>query len=1336
MTLGLAAGLLFVMAAGAAEKEEYLPGGPLAGLDLPLYRTQHGEPPGYPGCIPGTNYTPQGQWPELELYPGSVEHWRAYYFKYTPQRSLYDRQTLLKNFLAKDLVKPTQVETYAEPVYWVPRHDQPVNIGKFNAPVPVVRCKAGAPVLSLDFGKLKPGLYAVRVIAAVETAQLERHRKPIYLRMTVNDGVDGSTTSYRIRIGYVDEFYSVAEIHFHAPAERSYTATLGVDKGSLADLLVHNITLDDALAGFVRRPIKTRPTLAANPAPPARPATNMTERLARDAALWENFPPINAQWGMAYGLDSTGKLTSDASADSQPNLGAGGKSAADVDKEYGAWATGAGPVLVANAKLGLTYTIADLKAGRPLPDPYPFKDDGAGVYTPAMTGTPRGVAQNWFPVADAVRDRVWARAYDTAAFDPATVGEDRLRDEAVQLIRFAYDYPAMCYSHALSACVIQPGVYGRDLRCRRRDFRGGFQAGLGSVEPYDKLFPYIQGNEELAKSIGRFIPWVKSSKDLIELLDVYLVQMQAKQILRYRYYSHGQPDLIVAPATVLADRTVTDPWMDWMFSRAFMYPLPLGGFQDLLVTTFDRDGIGAIGSHMYARGELTVFKADKLDRYLAAGGNPKYNLSDRRLYPKVVESCYWPIRTSTAGLYFSRIGDVVGPEKDYAHHFSSFEAPSRIGWTYTRDPAFAYVLKHFFGRKGETDKDWAEIEAAAAVQKRAPWLENRSRMLPNWFGMLETGIEHDNPRFRRSVMLRLGQGVGHAHDDVLDLQIHAHGYPITIDGGQRPEYSKPDDIKRIVHNVATASGIGGTHAWLATLSDAPAARSMTAQIETGDAAKLHRRQVMLVDVDEGKGSRPLTPKELERYAKLDKGVVSPNSYVFDVLRLAGDGDATYQFHATVDDELAVNVDNRKPFEQLPEADQKFLAVFPDKAACFGGDAADTVTATWRNTREGWGSEKTMMLGIYDPESPRKFTRLHVFGQKGSRVLSGRSFCNASVKYSFGNVYVRRAPAETETVFPALVEPYVGEPFVSGARLLEVAGNDTDARRAVALEVKTVNGHTDLCFADGRPEKEREVRGQKSEVRMAAEFAYCSTDADGLRAAMISGGRLLKAPGVTIRPSTPAYTGRVTAVSYLDKTMTLDKAWPAALAASGAPVLIEVGVPGHRTAYMIRDVKPEGNGSVLTTQGGADFYLSRVQAVEPEKNRVHCAIGMPASANGNYRHWVASNEEMTKFWLASYAGKKGEAFVFDLSPMDGSAPTPGTPVVTDADFGKARGFRLWEYGVGDEVRCATWVSLRRIEPGKYRLEGNVDVEITVGGTPRKIAVDEVARSGGTIIIEAR
>ena len=178
-----------------------------------------------------TEWGPQGQAPEVELYPDAAEHYRAYMFKYMPIRSFFDAQSQLRNFKAPDIpgAGPGLIEQYAEPVYWVPRHASVVNTGKHRTPVPVIRCRPETPVLSLDLGRLEPGLYAVRVIGAVETEHLKPFRRPLVICMTINDGLDGGDHVYRVRGGYCDQFYSVAEIYFHAPEARDYKATLALD---------------------------------------------------------------------------------------------------------------------------------------------------------------------------------------------------------------------------------------------------------------------------------------------------------------------------------------------------------------------------------------------------------------------------------------------------------------------------------------------------------------------------------------------------------------------------------------------------------------------------------------------------------------------------------------------------------------------------------------------------------------------------------------------------------------------------------------------------------------------------------------------------------------------------------------------------------------------------------------------------------------------------------------------------------------------------------------------------------------------------------------------------
>jgi len=1334
----LAVVLVLPSASPAAGPWEYETGGPLAGVKLPPFPTQHGEPPGQPGVLlePGEDGEPvrpiENQ-PELWLYNGAVEHYRTYWHKYCPVRSFFDRQSMVKNFVAPGIpgAEPDQVEQYAEPVYYVPRQDEPLGTGNRREPVPVVRCKPGDPVFRLDFGELGPGMYCVRVIGAVPTEKLRPFLLPVFVEMSVNDGLKGETGRHRLRIGYQDAFYSVAELYFHAPARRRYQAELTLGDGSLTDLLVHNVTLDDALAGCERRAVKRRMTWhsrrrTADAEEPAEEPRSKEERLRRDALIWQGLAHPNVQ------LAETRYGRGEQPRGSTLARGAPGMTVEQIDERYGRWVDPArgrpfdadrAGVLMVNEKLGLEYTMADLAAGRALPDPFPHKADGAGLFFPDPRDPTKGHA--YWPVARAAEGRLeqYLGLIRAGADSYLAHGESELvRDAAVALVRFAYQFPTLDCARALKAVTNDSWFRNRTLLRRRVANQNVYGSFIEFHEPlvhYDGLFDYLKDNRELAESIGRFVPWVKSPDDVIELLDVFLVQTAAKRVLRYQWYGDGrQPARIAELAVFLGDNSVTDPWLEWMFHRTFYYPYPSAGIQDLMISNTDRDGRSPIGSRSYVLGDFSAGRiAGSLSRYLEAGGNPRFDLVDRAQYPKVVVSTYfWP-RHWTAGLYFPRIGSVTGADKAYAHHFyEKHEAFDVVkGWAWTADPQFAYVLWHYGNHDAFTPEELKRIEQAAKEMRRPPWLENRSRVLPGWAAYLESGIEHDDFRFRRSVVVRVGVGHGHAHNDSLDLQLHAHGMPMTVDGGQRGGYSEPGDSHTRVHNVVEVDGLDhNRHCWVRALSDAPGARYLMAQSVPPGEATLFRRQVALIDVSEGSGSRALTPEQMGgRPQDLPSDVVTPQSCVFDVFRTRGGRRHTYCFHASVSELLEINSQGRVPIAQAPAADREYLGLFgalPETK--HSGTAPGVLEATWPLVRESerrYGTEKYMMQSAYDPDAPQKFTRLSLFGQQGARAMEADLLCKVR-DYQLTCLMVQRRTDDTsesdaglESVFPAVIEPYAGEPFVLGKRSLPIPDNETDALRAVAVELKLPEGRTDVCFADGRPEKTRRV----GPLEIAGEFAHYSEDAQGLRQATLVGGTLLDAPGVRIEPAERERRADVVEVDYFGKTIRIDARWPA----SRRPCILEIGAlpendpHAYTTSYTAVETEPSGAGTKITLLRGADLFRSRITGVDPAAGKVTCALGLPTPVTGVRHGLVASNEALTKFWRAASV----EETTFEL---DG-------PPVEPQDFGAEGALRLWEYGVGDQVRASTSVSLRRVEPNNYEIE--TDVAVRVSLTARRLTL---------------
>ena len=1332
----LAAAVCVAAVGVCAGAQEHEIGGPMEGPKLPPFPTQAGEPAGQPGCIPELaaagkvtedmgntmrEYTPQGQWGQLQLYPGSVENWRAYWFKYVPARSMFDAGSLIKNWEAPGIphAGAARTESYAAPIYWVPRHQKPVATGKFNAPVPVIRAGVKTPVFELDLGERPIGMYVVRVIGAVETKHIGPARAPLYMMMSVNDGAQGEVSRYRLRLGFQDEFYSVAEFYFHAPAARRYTAKLWVDEGSTVDLLIHNIDFHDVLTGIAQRAVKTKMTLTTpeerdlvrkqkSKTPPqnANAIVDLDKRLAQDALIWSSLPPLNAQVGGFYGLNKERHGYSEKAV-----FGANGKTIAELNQEYGAWKlwsqaypSGLTPVLMINDKLKLQYTMADLAALKPLPDPYPVKDCGAGVVTPGANGEPQ---REFTLIADAAVAR-FNPFIQTLKRNATTYHETGNYEAgwsaAMQICRVAWQYPAIDGTQTLGALITDPGGFEREMRCRRRDpsvkYGGGNGVGYQDILAfYDQVFDVIKDNPQFAQSVGRFVPWVKTPDDAVKLVDVYFVQFMAKQILRFNVLSDNAPTMIVEPATVLGDRTVTDPWMAWLWAKAYIYPNPPAGMGPVLVTGNDRNGVGYIASYMYCHGEEASKNGDTLADYVDAGGNPKYDLRDAKLYPKVAAACYWPLQTVFGGFYWPRVGDVAGPDKPYACFFGAVEEKMHRGWRWTKDPIFAWMIKNHFSRKGENDAAWAELEKAAETVTRAPYMAQTSRVIINWFGLLESGVRSDDPRFRRAVMLRVGQGYGHQHNDTLDLQVYAHGYPFIIDDGQRSGYTSGGSNATRWHNMVQVDDKNWLgHSWVRTLSDADGARYMLAEaVPPAELAnvKSYRRQVALIDVDEGAGAGPVPPKAIVTGQGLPTAVTTPNSYVVDVVRVSGGKKHTYNFHATINDELTADVTDRKPSEKGVREG------FPTSTGGFTGVAPEVLTATWRMSREniGGGFGEKSMAPWFVPTSPRKFTRLLLLGHKGDQVYTDWTFCK-QWKYGFSNLYTSRESAEEmDSVFPAIIEPYVGEPFIKSATLLPVRDNDADAARAVALEVKTANGHTDVVFADGNPARVRAV----GDAAFSGEFATVSRDRDGLRLATLTGGTQLVTPEVSLKTAARERTAKIARVGYPGHRIEIDQPWPAgALLKKG---VFEVGVPGRMTTYTLTGVSPDGR--ILSVEGSADLYLSRIAAVDAEKKVVACTLGMPflagAPCPGRNKDLVASDETGAKFWRAEYLG---------MAPDDGSAKRYLFKLdgnVTAADFGSG-GLRLWEYGIGDTVRQSTFASLRRVSDKVYELTANTDVTV--------------------------
>jgi hypothetical protein len=1296
--IGVAVLSLAVAGFANDKKENYEIGGPLAGVKLPLYPTYHGEAPGKPGNSRGK--------PQYQLYPGSVENWRAYYFKYCPVRSIFDVQSQLKNWTSPEIpgCSSRQIEKYAQPVYKANKTAGATATGKFEPAVKVTKIKPGDTILETSLGKLKRGLYCIRVIAAVPTKEVTEYRKDLFATLEVNDKANGGTSRYRKRIAYVDQFYSIIELYFHAPETRKYKVKLSIGSKSKIGLIVRNVSFDDVLTDFVRRPIKKKSNQ-----PLSQEAVKkynkwlrevshnkrkLKQRQELDDIIWNGWPGLNIHYnGMIRpGGQSFRKLMKNI------RYGTKGMDYKALDKKYGKWNARDlkdFSMLTNNKKLKLAYSVDDLRAGKTLPAPYPVKDDGTGVSQPDADGI-KGCF--YAPIAETCLDRI--RTYQKMLNQTALKLSSRLhqRDFAdkvhsslLAFARFVYDYPTLDPANDLGMIISRKGPYYRQGRTRQRMttpwFLTWYTEFARHVELYDKFYDLIKDNQMLADSIGRHIPWVKSPQDVIELFDTYLVQNTARRILRYQYHTGSGRILIIA--TVLGDKDITTPWLENLFSKSFIYPQKLMGIQHIAINGYDRSGLGFGGaSSFYGTGKNTTPLAASMDKYCKSVNDDTFSLSNPKKYPKVAAACYWPIELMYAGYQFARIGDVSGSDKLAGALLTNSMQILRPAWRWTKDPQLAAVLYHAGNRSLFTDKEWAEICKQAAIVKRMPYLTQPSRFVPNWCGIIETGKRHDDFRFRRGAMVRVGYNHGHAHNDSLDLQLSAHGIQMAIDAGQRPGYCSPGASYSAVHNTVTVNGKqrAVTTGWISNIVDGKGLAYLFAHAGRTGAQQKGARQVMLVDVDDNGPAKRLALSKQQPRAKLKKVQQTPNGYIFDVFRENRTGKLRYNFHAMNDDHFEWNALAEKA---NPKAFNGIFKKFPKRS--FSAKAPKTLVATWQMRKvpqadNKYGSEMQVLGKNFVPGSPNKYLRLHLLGVEGALAERGAV---ATVKANIKNDFTCIGAEVNDPngrVFTAIAEPYVGKPFIKSVELIDIADNEDDALAATAAKVVTVNGNTDWNFADGRPGKTRKFDG----ITVSGEAAIMSVDKDGLRQAMLTGGTVFKTPYVKIKLAVREYKGKIASVSYPNRTITLDATWPE----MKWPQVISIGNRYFETGYtVIKAEKTKDGKTKLTVKRGADLYISPIKEIDTANKRVFAKLRFTPG------HKIAgrtiTNSRQDKSWKAGIDGK-----------LNGAAP------VTKESFAPENIIKAWEYGPADNIKLASKIVITRNSKGSYDITSNANGAVSL------------------------
>ncbi len=1251
-----------------------------------LYPSQFG-PPGWPGKDPelmglygyrGNNWG----WPEMIPYPGAAEHIRVNMQRYIPVYPIYHANTLVKDFRATTLpgMHEDQITEYAEPVYRVPKYCYPnpeegrftdvIKLGKYREPVKVVRFDQHHKPVSLEIGKLKPSSYAVRLIAATDSERVQQSSRRLVIHLEVNDGPNGETNTYKKRCAASDQFYSVVEFFFMAPTTREYRITVRVDASSELPLYLYNIDVHDRFAQLANRAgkrsasfydEKERAAKWAAAGGPKLDTRSKKERMDADADQWTRLPTLNSQprgderfWTSV--VTSVLRLPPDKVDDGMGIDVHGSDMIWNVpEEEY------------ATHKRAGSYEAAAL----------------AGRYWRLQRQTYYGKAAEIG--RDLGRLRRWHSRYggrDVTLYEE-TGDEAAARRVALRLAMISvmnmFNMDGFRQQMVAIDCIPELGWNQGDLAFRRR--KPAFYGQLEKVKEFDTVFPYIRDNAELAESLGRFIPWIKTVEDMHRFYEVGLIQLPAHETMLYQrrnaYLSGSWMSWYIA---CQQDPEITKPWLHWLFRYVWTYPRMPAGVDETMFMSWTRDGTTTIGSTYYSHTSLTALR-DILKNLTPPGQDPMKSLPIQVRVPELLCRAYWESRFTqdcmVAGGYRFWIGDVSGPTR------TRFKAT---------------------GTAADTHVD----------------AKNRSRVLSNWFGVLETNVDEDDFRQRRAAGLRVGWGMGHAHDDPLDLQIWALGVPLAGDWGCRGGYCFPDSKILESHNTVVAGALlkDKKHRWVSSIADAEGARYLMGRARCDG---FYGRQLALIDVDDP----------------------TPNSYVVDIFRVRGGKKPYYAFHGPPPDEFHTNVENVK--KGYPKELEKPLF---DPEHNWYGTISSRLIATWRMSREPmklewqpsekkkksltWfgmpgskpekqimtvpGAEKMAMGADFDPSEPRKHIRMHLLGHNGAVAFGRRGYGVRAEKFINDMLYVFPADWQGQTVFPVVFEPFGDERIIRDVRLLCDEKSVQDSSAPIAIEIRLRNQRRDMVYTALRDSESFTVP-EYGEVR--GEYAFLSYDADGLRQATLVGGTRLQAEGVEISLPRPAYEGEIVAGLASERTLTLSGVLPK----SAEDDVMEVGPPDRRTSYTIKSV----DAKKVVTHKDFALAMTRIKGFLMEDGmpftncKIYSASGVPISNEKGDQWWRLGRPyeliDKEKPWPDG-----GTAHPAEIPPRGKAVRLVGKAAPREH---MVEGQRIWvhEMGVGDRYRLPIHVNVIRRDDGTYDVRSNGEAKVTIAGKPANVREPE-------------
>ena len=824
------------------------------------------------------------------------------------------------------------------------------------------------------------------------------------------------------------------------------------------------------------------------------------------------------------------------------------------------------------------------------------------------------------------------------------------------------------------------------------------------VEAYDKIWPDIDSDPDIIPFLQGKGFSISTHEDVRRFIEENLFAVWSQATMDGAIHSN-EPFTqrgLARTAEVLNYERGRD-FMDWLYDGE-------GKMRIFVPNTYFRDGApyestgGYNSMHVTALGPIIESIEHLRELRPEVYPDEDYpSLSKSRRYRNVFDFCMDAVTIDRA---YPQIGDTGGypsfsklPKVTW--HSASAEAFEHAYRLFS-EPKFAWALANSPGWQPSPEFPFTreEIEAEAA---KWPDDWNDASSLHDGYGVaILRGGEGDQ---KRALWMKYGRARSHVQDDIMDIGLEAFGgkilshmgYPRNW-GSWEPAWSSHHLARQFPYAQLSARAQLHSDAGVAHVTEARGEPTLQfaddgSPVER-DPDAWQRRMLALIDV---------SPDEF---------------YCVDLYRISGGEDHWWAFHCQEGDFTTEGID-------LTQQQGGTLAG-PDVE--YGDEEWMEANGCSIHATYGWRGLNFPFPHLYNVEKGRAegpwsadwklatgeglHVRLDVLEAAGAdgtpaevNITDGKAASGGS-PYEMKWVMMHaegQAPARTQVL--SLIEPYMDGPVVKSARPLPLSGDDETGFSAAACRIETAE-RTDTLFCSADASVERTTEGST----FAGRFGLYA-ESEGVPVAMsLVGGTKLKKGDLGIQLESPEYRGMVSAVDRDAEAVTVSPAPPDPEAMVGASVFITDGV--KRIAYRVTGARLVDEGCELTFAGDSCVGTGRVTGAKD-----HLVLTDTAFILQGYGYYqgtrLVSADGAAEYRLNEVRSEQAAMVDAEAHPEAG-AETLG------AEFAEGSWFKVFDYGVGDEVVWPYAVSVTRVSEGVYEVEAPCPVTVTL---------PEGARAGG-------